>query len=156
MTNEEFIKNVSIEGEEWRDVVGFEGYYKVSNLGRLISLERKVIGRWNKPRTQYARLIKLSPNKHGYVRITLHNDHLKSGKCNSVTKGLHRIVLETFSENPNNLPSIDHINCDKTDNRLVNLKWCSYKENSNNPITKSHMSSSAKRDVLKVDIEKNL
>jgi hypothetical protein len=45
MTNEEFIKNVSIEGEEWRDVVGFENYYKVSNLGRLISLERKVIGR---------------------------------------------------------------------------------------------------------------
>jgi hypothetical protein len=62
-----------------------------------------------------------------------------------VTKGVHKIVLEAFSPNINNYPSIDHINCDKTDNRLENLKWCSCKENSNNPITKQHMSDSAKQ-----------
>lgn len=45
MTNEEFIKSISLEGEEWKDVVGFENFYKVSNLGRIVSLERKVIGR---------------------------------------------------------------------------------------------------------------
>lgn len=145
MTNEEFIKSISIEGEEWRDVVGFEGFYKISNLGRIVALERKVIGRWDKPRTQFAKLLKLKPNKYGYIRITLHDDHLKAGKRNSVTKGVHKIVLEAFSENPNNYPSIDHINCDKTDNRLENLKWCSCKENSNNPITKTHMSESAKQ-----------
>jgi hypothetical protein len=58
MTNEEFIKSISEEGEEWRDVVGFEGFYKVSNLGRIVALERQVIGRWDKPRTQYAKLLK--------------------------------------------------------------------------------------------------
>lgn len=42
MTNEEFIKNVSLEGEEWRDVVGFEGLYMVSSFGRVISLKREV------------------------------------------------------------------------------------------------------------------
>ena len=145
MTNEEFIKSISIEEEEWRDVVGFEGFYKVSNLGRIVALERQVIGRWDKPRTQYAKLLKLKPNKYGYIRITLHDDHLKAGKQNSVTKGVHKIVLEAFSPNPNNYPSKDHINCDKTDNRLENLKWCSCKENSNNPITKQHMSDSAKQ-----------
>lgn len=41
MTNEEFIKNVSLEGEEWRDVVGFEGLYMVSSFGRVISLKRE-------------------------------------------------------------------------------------------------------------------
>lgn len=145
MTNEEFIKSISEEGEEWRDVVGFEGFYKVSNLGRVVALERQVIGRWDKPRTQYAKLLKLKPNKYGYIRITLHDNHLKAGKQNSVTKGVHKIVLEAFSPNLNNYPSIDHINCDKTDNRLENLKWCSCKENSNNPITKQHMSDSAKQ-----------
>lgn len=41
MTNEEFIKNISFEGEEWRDIVGFEGLYMVSSFGRVISLKRK-------------------------------------------------------------------------------------------------------------------
>ena len=41
MTNEEFIKSISVEGEEWRDVVGFEGFYKVSNLGRIVSLAKE-------------------------------------------------------------------------------------------------------------------
>lgn len=43
MTNEEFIKNISFEGEEWRDVVGFEGLYMVSSFGRVISLGRKIV-----------------------------------------------------------------------------------------------------------------
>ena len=148
MTNEEFIKSISLEGEEWKDVVGFENFYKVSNLGRIVSLERKVIGRWNKPRTQHARLLTLNPNKHGYIRIILHDDCLYNNKRRSVTKGVHNIVLEAFSPNTQNLPSIEHINCNKTDNRLSNLRWCTCKENSNNPITKQHMSLSAKQRCL--------
>ena len=46
MTNEEFIKSVSLEGEEWRDVVGFEGLYKVSSLGRVVSLAKYVNNRF--------------------------------------------------------------------------------------------------------------
>ena len=46
MTNEDFIKSVSLEGEEWRDVVGYEGFYMVSSLGRFISLPRKVRNRY--------------------------------------------------------------------------------------------------------------
>ena len=42
MTNEEFIKSVSFEGEIWKDVVGYEGLYLVSNQGRVVSLQRKV------------------------------------------------------------------------------------------------------------------
>lgn len=42
MTNEEFIKSITVEGEEWKDVIGFEGYYMVSNLGKVISLGRPV------------------------------------------------------------------------------------------------------------------
>lgn len=42
MTNEEFIKSISLEGEIWKDVIGYEGLYMVSSFGRVISLERKV------------------------------------------------------------------------------------------------------------------
>lgn len=51
---------------------------------------------------------------------------------------LHRLVAEAFIPNPNSLPCIDHINTVKDDNKVENLKWCSYKENMNNPLTIEH------------------
>ena len=42
MTNEEFIKSVTLNGEEWRDVVGFEGLYMISSIGRVIALTRHI------------------------------------------------------------------------------------------------------------------
>ena len=42
MTNQEFIQSITIEEEEWRDVIGFEGLYMVSSLGRIVSLGRYV------------------------------------------------------------------------------------------------------------------
>ena len=52
---------------------------------------------------------------------------------------VHRAVAELFVPNPENKPCIDHINTNKHDNRAVNLRWVTYKENMNNPITKQHM-----------------
>ncbi len=57
---------------------------------------------------------------------------------------LHKAVAMLFIPNPENKPCIDHINGNKLDNRACNLKWCSYKENSNNPITKSRQSETMK------------
>lgn len=42
MTNEEFLKSISVEGEEWRSVVGYEGYFVVSNMDRIASLKHSV------------------------------------------------------------------------------------------------------------------
>lgn len=122
MTNEEFIKSIALEGEEWRDVVGYEGCYMVSSLGRILSLGR--------PIRYYAYTKMLPPSlmsqrkwNSGYLSVTLK----KNGKreCLSV----HRMVAIAFVPNPNDYPCIDHRNDDKSDNRASNLQWCTHEFN---------------------------
>ena len=80
MTNEEFIKNISFEGEEWRDVVGFEGLYMVSSFGRVISLKREVRNTHCSYRVVGQHI--LTPNKNTsrpkYIR---HSYHLYKNNC---------------------------------------------------------------------------
>ena len=57
---------------------------------------------------------------------------------------VHRAVAELFVPNPENKPCVDHINTDILDNRACNLRWVTYKENNNNPLTKEHMSEGSK------------
>lgn len=58
---------------------------------------------------------------------------------------VHRAVAELFIPNPENKPFVDHINGEAHDNRAINLRWCTYQENNNNPITKQRQSVSQKR-----------
>lgn len=132
MTNEEFIKSISLEGEIWKDVVGYEGYYMVSNFGRISTLSHSVdyVSVYNGievNKTYRAKqcLRKLHVGKHGYVECTL-----RDGKRVKLMK-VHRIVSEAFIPNPQNLPSINHKDEDKTNNNVENLEWCTCKYNSN-------------------------
>lgn len=59
-------------------------------------------------------------------------------------KRLHRIVAETFIPNPDNKPCVDHIDGDKKNNSVSNLRWVTHKENNNNPITKKRQIESQK------------
>lgn len=74
--------------------------------------------------------------KSGYLFVSLFQD----GK-NKIFL-LHRLIAEAFIPNPDGKPCIDHINGDKTDNRVENLRWCTHEENMNNPITKKRLSES--------------
>lgn len=96
--------------EVWKDVVGYEGIYEVSNLGKIRSLN------YNGTRT--CKEMKGSPNKDGYIKLTLTKDKKKK------TVLLHKLVADAFLENPDNLPIINHKDENKSNNNLSNIEWC--------------------------------
>jgi hypothetical protein len=109
--------------ETWKPVVGYEDYYEVSSLGRLRSLPKVVGGRWGK--CQYkGKIIKVIRNpSHGYGQLSL------VGEWKKKTVRAHRVVAEAFIPNPGNKPYVNHIDCDKLNNRIDNLEWVTAKEN---------------------------
>lgn len=141
MTNEDFIKEISLESEEWRDVIGFEGLYAVSNLGRVASFERYVVGagrkcmRYNAPRVM--KPVKQSTRNGDYYGISLHKDEKIS------RYSIHRLVAMHFIPNDNPMrDEVDHINGNPSDNRATNLRWASRSENMRNPHTVKKSSAS--------------
>ena len=117
--------------EVWKPVKGFEGLYEVSNLGNVRSVDRYVMN-GNRCCLLKGKPKKAYPHSMGYLMADLY----KNGQ--GIHYLIHRLVAEAFIPNPKNLPCIDHINTIKTDNRVENLRWCSHKENMNNPLTREH------------------
>jgi len=110
--------------EIWKDVVGYEGLYKVSNLGRVKALERKIIKQDGTIRDIRKEIIlKIHISDYGYCRVMLS----KNGVQNNYR--VHRLVAIAFIENPKNKPQVNHIDHDKTNNKVENLEWVSNLEN---------------------------
>ena len=142
MTNQEFIESITLEGEEWRDVVGYEGYYMVSSFGRVVSLGRTIrffSGNKFKP----PHLMSDVSNANRYNKVTL--------KVNGTKKPIevHKLVATAFLSNPYSYRCIDHIDGDKTNNHISNLRFCTDMQNQNNPVTRSKQ-----RETLKAKSSK--
>ena len=103
--------------EEWRDAVGYEGLYKVSNKGEVKSL--------NYNHTRKEKILKPGKNKRGYLSVAL----FKNGKMKNMK--IHRLVCEAFLPNPNNLPQVNHKDENPSNNNVENLEYCDARYNIN-------------------------
>lgn len=104
--------------EIWKDVVGYEGLYQVSNLGNVKGAEREIFnyrGKFIKKSLPIRQFI----DRCGYCRVTL----FKYGKPHSFT--VHRLVATAFIPNPDKLKDVNHIDFNKQNNNVKNLEWCS-------------------------------
>ena len=123
------IKNISLQKpnimEKWKEVKGYEGFYEVSNYGRVKSVPRYVDTTMN-CRHYVSTILTPSQNNAGYNIVNL----AKNGKIK--TQRIHILVAEAFIPNEENKPCVDHINGIRDDNRVENLEWCTHKENMNN------------------------
>jgi len=111
--------------EIWKDIPRYEGYYQISNLGRVKSLERKL------PFGTSYRIKKESIMIPKFERYYFVN--LAIGQKQKTFR-IHRLISESFIPNPNNYPIINHIDGNKANNDISNLEWCTYKHNSNEAI----------------------
>lgn len=106
--------------EIWKPVKGFEGYYEVSNLGNVRSIDRIVLDTVrNCERLLKGKILTQRDNGSGYKGVMFCKEHKLYNKY------VHRLVSEAFIPNPDNLPQINHKDEDKSNNRVDNLEWCS-------------------------------
>lgn len=113
---------ILIEGEIWKDVVGYEGHYAISSIGRVKSLSRVKLT----PNSFFISqeiILKYQINKGGYIKVIL----LKNAQPKTFL--VHRLMGIAFLENSENLPEINHKNMVRSDNTIENLEWVSKREN---------------------------
>ena len=113
--NNRWYKLDDLPNEEWKDIVGYIGYYKVSNYGRIKSLNRP-----------YSKEMIMKFEYHnGYARIVLTKNGIKKHYA------VHRLVALAFIPNQTNLPEVNHKDENPSNCRIDNLEWCTHSYNIN-------------------------
>lgn len=133
------MKNIHVlpKFEVWKDIKDYEGIYQVSNFGNVKSLDREVAPNNRVPYWRKGKIFKQSKSNLGYMTVGFTVNNIK------VNKYVHRLVAETFITNWCNHPQVNHVDCDKTNNRMYNLEWCTNSQNqihaTKNGLNKLHL-----------------
>jgi hypothetical protein len=122
-----------LDGEIWLPVVGFEGFYAISNFGRAMAVNRTINGgRWGFEKRKEKLLAQSKAPKLKYKYVILS----KEGKTK--TMKIHRMVAMAFIPNPDNKPHVNHKDLDKTNNHVDNLEWATTHENRQHAVSNGH------------------
>ena len=142
--NDDLVK-VQVENDEYRFVEGSERNAVVSSKGEI--LKRYCKSCTTGERKDYYEFVNVKPNTAGYLQVNI--------PVRNTTDLVHRLVAETFLDNPQGYNEIDHLNHDKLDNRVANLRWCTHAENmsnSNKPKVKSCWKNITAEDISSGEI----
>lgn len=134
--------------EIWKDIKGYEGYYKISNFGRVKRMKR--ITKFNDGRLyKYnEKIVNINKGKIGYFVVDLYKNTKR------MTFYIHRLVAEAFIPNPDNLPQVNHRDGNKLNNDIDNLEWVSAKQNCQHAYDNNLHTNNKK--VLQYDLNGNL
>ena len=110
--NDDYINHISLS--DFEPLKDFENYYMIDRRGQI----------WSKI---YNKVIKYDVSIDGYKKVTLTNDLKNNNK-----RSIHRLLAIQYIPNPDNLPEVDHIDRDKMNNNLDNLRWINHVGNSRN------------------------
>lgn len=126
------------------DIKKYKGKYQIDENGNVKSLNYR-------GNTKTEHLLKPIKRGNGYLCVDLYDFDGKHHKEN-----IHRLVAETFIENPNNLPCVNHKDENKENNSVNNLEWCTHKYNSNYGTNPQKMSNNAKNNpTWQIAVEKS-
>ena len=109
--------------EIWKDVVGYEGHYMVSDLGRVKSLKRKVPHSFSGHITMPNRILSQKRRERGDLEVNLAKEGIH------ISSAVHRLVAIAFISNPEKLPEVNHKWGKVMDNRVTELEWISSSDN---------------------------
>lgn len=110
--------------EKWKEIEGYEGYYEVSNMGRVRSVDREVLGPRGGPIKLKGKLKKQTPQESGHLNVIFSKDNVQKGYR------VHRLVLCAFGpDKPEPDSQVMHIDDNPANNRVENLKWGTYTDN---------------------------
>ena len=110
--------------EYWKEVIGYEGIYEVSNKGKIRSSKDKTTkSTLHGERKWKQRILKQKTDKKGYKRVTLYKEKIPD------TFLVHRLVAMSFINKIEGKELINHIDCNPSNNYVSNLEWCTHKEN---------------------------
>ena len=129
-----------MESEIWKPVVGYEGLYEVSSLGRVRSVDRNIVHKNGSIHFKKGVVLRPCINENGYFAVAL----CRGGYSKTIR--LHRIVATAFIENPENKPDVDHIDTNRLNCVASNLRWVTRKENLRNPNSTPHYRMSASKE----------
>lgn len=138
-----------VNNEIWKDIQGYEGLYKVSSLGRVKSSDRVVTCKGGIKRLYKGKILSIIMNKSGYFTVFLYKDN------SAKQRYTHQLVAQAFIPNPNNLLEVNHIDEDKSNNRVSNLEWCTREYNCNYGTRNERKAKAQGKPVIMYDMNGN-